>query len=224
MRLDVDRTALVIIDMQQYQASEGGNVPRALAVLAKPEAEIGAVQKGKELIPIIGRLLSAFRSAGGKVVYTAFGSLSQDGSDLVPYARSWNKRTLTEIGIPNIVSVHDPGYAVVPELMPRSDEPVINKTAQGAFNSSNINHVLKQMGVDTLIVTGMYTNHCVMATCIGAADSGYQVYVLEDSVGTWDEGLHLAALQLLASWVKITSSSEVLATLRTIESSKQKKM
>jgi nicotinamidase-related amidase len=214
MYLDMDRTALIIIDMQQYQAGEGGNLPRSLAVFAGPEAEAGAVWKGQELIPIIQELLFAFRSAGGKVIYTAFGSLAQDGSDLVPYARYWNERTCAEIGVPSVVSVYDPGYMIVPELGPCPDEPIINKTAQGAFNSSNVDYVLKQMGVDTLVVTGMYTNHCVMATCIGAADSGYRVYVPEDAVGTWNEDLHQMALQLLVSWVTITSSSEVLVCLQ----------
>ncbi len=80
------------------------------------------------------------------------------------------------------------------------------------------------MGVDTLVTTGMYTNHCVLATCIGAADLGYRVYVPEDAVGTWDEGLHRMAFQLLASWVTITSSSEVLAELQAAGSQKQKKV
>ena len=151
-------------------------------------------------------------------MYTAFGSLTQDGSDLVPNVRYWNIRTRAEIGIPTIVSVSDPGYAIIADLAPQTDELVINKTAQGAFNSSDVHHVLKQMSVDTLVVTGMYTHHCVMATCIGAADSGYRVYVPEDAVGTWDAGLHQIALQLLTSWVTIISSSDVFAALQVAKS------
>lgn len=213
MRLDVNKTALLIVDMQQYQARERGNLPRSLALFNGPDAEIAAVQKGKELVSIIQRLITAFRSAGGKVVYTAFGSRADGGSDLVPYVRYWNRKTVAEIGIPTIVSVSDPGYAIIPALSPQAGEPVINKVAQGAFNSSNIDQSLKQVEVDTLVVVGMYTNHCVLATCIGAADSGYRVYVPEDAVGTWNDGLHNMALRLLASWATITSSDEVIAGL-----------
>jgi nicotinamidase-related amidase len=90
----------------------------------------------------------------------------------------------------------------------------VNKTAQGAFGASSIDHVLKQMGVQTLVVAGMYTNHCVIATCIGAADAGYRVIVPADAVGTWDERLHEQALEVMRSWVIPSSSREVIAALR----------
>ncbi|MCX5847292.1 MAG: cysteine hydrolase, partial [Deltaproteobacteria bacterium] len=161
-------TALLVIDMQVYQAGEGGNLPRYFGVINGPDAEEGAVRRGKELVPVIKRLLSAFREAGACVIFTAFGSLTEDGSDLVPYVRLWNRKCLEMLGFPAIVSINDPGYVIVPDLSPLANEPVINKTAQGAFNSSIIDHVLKQRGINTIVAAGMYTNHCVMATCIGA--------------------------------------------------------
>jgi len=199
--------------MQLYQAGEGGNLPRSLGVFNGPGAEAAAVVKGEELVPIIQKLILAFRSVGGKIVYTAFGSLTNDGSDLAPYARYWNKKTNTKIGIPTIVPISDLGYAIIPDLAPQPGEPVVNKTAQGAFNSSEIDRVLKQIRIDTLVVVGMYTNNCVLGTCIGAADSGYRVYVPEDAVGTWNADLQQMALRLLASWVTITSYKEVVNAL-----------
>ena len=73
MHVDTNRTALLIVDMQQYQAGEGGNLPRALALFNGPEAETRAVKKARELISVIRKLLLAFRSMRGKVVYTTFG-------------------------------------------------------------------------------------------------------------------------------------------------------
>lgn len=218
MRLDKDRTALLIIDMQAYQAAKGGNLPRFFGLVSGPEAEAGAVRKGKEIVPIIKKLLSAFRASGMKVIYTAFGSLTEDGADLVPYVRRWNERCRTDLGFPAIVSIHDPGYRIIRHLTPRSEEPVINKTAQGAFNSSSIDHILKQMGIDNLVVVGMYTNHCVMATCIGAADAGYRVIVPEDAVGTWHPDLHEEALKSMRSWIIRTDSAAILEVIQSMAS------
>jgi nicotinamidase-related amidase len=172
------------------------------------------VKKGREIVRVIGGLLSVFREAGAPVVYLAFGSLTDDGSDLVPYVRLWNEVSRKKTGLPAIVPASDPGYAIMKEIAPRPGEPLINKTAQGAFGASSIDHVLKQMGVQTLVVTGMYTNHCVISTCIGAADAGYRVIVPADAVGTWDKRLHEQALEVMRSWVITSSSREVIAELR----------
>jgi nicotinamidase-related amidase len=201
--------------MQLYQAGEGGNLPRYFGVLNGPDAEAGAVQRAKEIVPVIGRLLSVFRSAGGSVLFSAFGSLTEDGADLVPYVRLWNRKSREMLGIPAIVSVKDPGYAILPDISPMANEPVVNKTAQGAFNSSAIDHVLKQRVINTIVVAGMYTNHCVMATCIGAADAGYRVIVPEDAVGSWNFDLHNQSLSLMRSWVILTSSSRIIEELAT---------
>jgi biuret amidohydrolase len=217
MILNKDRTALLIIDMQTYQAGEGGNLTRYFSLIWGRDAELAAIRRGRELVPVIRQLLTAFRALEMKCIFTAFGALTQDGSDLVPYVRRWNERCSDALGIPAIVPVTDPGYAVMADLAPRPHEPVINKTAQGAFNSSGIDHVLKQMDVDTLVVTGMYTNHCVLATCIGAADAGYRVIVPEDAVGTWHPDLHENALQTMRSWISRTTSAKILEGLKAMK-------
>ncbi|MEN6320994.1 MAG: isochorismatase family cysteine hydrolase [Syntrophaceae bacterium] len=209
----IPHTALLVIDMQIYQAGEGGNLPRYFGVVNGPDAEAGAVQRGRELVPVIGRLLSTFRAAGASVLFTAFGSLTEDGSDLVPYVRLWNRKSREMLGVPAIVSVKDPGYSILPDISPLANEPVINKTAQGAFQSSVINHVLKQRAIDTIVAAGMYTNHCVMATCIGAADAGYRVIVPEDAVGSWNLDLHKQSLSFMRSWVILTSTSRIIEEL-----------
>ncbi|NTW17440.1 MAG: cysteine hydrolase [Syntrophaceae bacterium] len=203
-------TALLVIDMQIYQAGEDGNLPHYFGVINGPHAEEGAVRRGKEVVPVILRLLSAFRAAGACVIFTAFGSLAEDGSDLVPYVRLWNRKCREMLGFPAIVSVSDPGYRILPALAPLENEPVINKTAQGAFNSSVIDHVLRQRGINTIVAAGMYTNHCVISTCIGAADAGYRVIVPEDAVGSWDADLHNQSLGIMNAWVIRTSSDRIV--------------
>ncbi|MDQ5987294.1 MAG: Peroxyureidoacrylate/ureidoacrylate amidohydrolase RutB [Syntrophus sp. SKADARSKE-3] len=206
-------TALLVIDMQIYQAGEGGNLPHYFGFINGPDAEESAVRRGREVVPVIRRLLSAFRDTSACVVFTAFGSLTEDGSDLVPYVRLWNRKCRERFGFPAIVSVSDPGYVIIPDISPLPNEPVINKTAQGAFNSSIIDHVLRQRGINTIVATGMYTNHCVMSTCIGAADAGYRVIVPEDAVGSWNQDQHEQALDMMRTWVIRTSSDRIIREL-----------
>lgn len=213
MKLEPSKTSLLIVDMQKYQAGKGGNIPRFFREIYGPAAEDGAVKKGKEIVKVIRRLLDVFRKAGAPVVYLVFGSLTDDGSDLVPYARLWNDLSRQKTGLPAIVPVTDPGYTIMEEIAPRPGEPLVNKTAQGAFGASSLDHVLKQMGVETLVVTGMYTNHCVLSTCIGGADAGYRVVVPADAVGTWDQELHERALEVMRSWIIRTTSKEIVRNL-----------
>lgn len=70
------------------------------------------------------------------------------------------------------------------------------------------------MGVETLVIAGMYTNHCVISTSIGAADAGYRVVVPADAVGTWDEKLHEQALEVMHSWIIRSTSNEVIRNLK----------
>ena len=214
MKIDPSSTALLIVDMQKYQAGAGGNLPRFFGALHGPGAEEGAVRKGREVLGVIAGLIPDFRGAGARVVYLAFGSLTQDGSDLVPYVRLWNDLCRKKIGVPAIVPVSDPGYAILEDIAPGPSDPVVNKTAQGPFGASSLDHVLRQMKIDTLVVSGMYTNHCVIATCIEAADAGYRVIVPEDAVGSWSEGLHARALDVMRAWVIRSGSADVIRGLR----------
>jgi nicotinamidase-related amidase len=110
------------------------------------DAEEDEVRRGKEVVPVIRKLLSAFRETEVCVAVTVFGSLTEDGSDLVPYVRPWNRECEDKLGFPSIVSVRDPGNVIMPVTSPLPNEPVIGKTVLGAFNFSVIDHVLKHEG------------------------------------------------------------------------------
>jgi len=81
------------------------------------------------------------------------------------------------------------------ELAPLPDETVVHKTTFGAFNSSNLDYVLREQGIRNLVVTGISTNCCVETTARDAADRGYGVVICADATADYDEPGHDAALR-----------------------------
>jgi nicotinamidase-related amidase len=71
----------------------------------------------------------------------------------------------------------------------------VNKTTLGAFNSSSIEMVLRQLGVASLIVTGVSTNCCVETTARDAADRGFACVIVDEATADYDPGSHEATLR-----------------------------
>jgi maleamate amidohydrolase len=80
-------------------------------------------------------------------------------------------------------------FALDPRLQHRPTEKVIRKRYASAFKGTNFHEMLASLGIDTLIVTGISTSHCVYATCRDATDS-FHVIVPREAVGERCELLH----------------------------------
>lgn len=80
-------------------------------------------------------------------------------------------------------------FELDPRLERRPTEKVIRKRYASAFKGTNFHEMLAALGVDTLIVTGVSTSHCVYATCRDATDS-FHVVVPREAVGERCELMH----------------------------------
>jgi nicotinamidase-related amidase len=85
----------------------------------------------------------------------------------------------------NILSGSD-GWRIVPELTPRSAEPLIEKHYGDAFEATTLESVLSELGVGRLVVTGAQTDACIRATIHGAFVRGYDVTLVSDAHTTDD--------------------------------------
>ncbi len=72
---------------------------------------------------------------------------------------------------------------------------MLNKTSSGPLNSTKLDQTLRNMGIETLIVTGLTTDVCVTQTARETADRGFQVIIAEDACTTLSEEMHRGALQ-----------------------------
>jgi nicotinamidase-related amidase len=108
----------------------------------------------------------------------------------------------------------EPGHDIIPELYPVPGEPVIDKPGKGAFCQTDLELILHNRGIETLLVCGVTTEVCVNTTVREANDRGFRCIVLSDCCGSYFPEFHAAGLAMIKAqggifgWV--TSSKDVL--------------
>ncbi len=180
-------TALLYVDVQNYNCLwEGGEYAQFSE--AEKQARYGwffEVMKGSA-IPNMVALQAACRAAGIEVTYTVIESLTREGRD-----RSLDYK-ITGFNVPK--GSHD--AKVIAELAPGDDEIIFPKTSSSVFMSTNIDYVLRNLGVKYLIIAGCLTDQCVDSAVRDACDLGYLVTVPTDACATQSPERHEWSLRL----------------------------
>ena len=146
------------------------------------------------------RLLQAARDAGVEVLHTIIQSLTENGRD----------RSLDHKMTPIHLAKSDERALPVESLMPIGDEIMIPKTSSGVFNSTNIEYVLRNLGIKQLVVCGIMTDQCVDMAVRDAADRGFMVTVPEDACFAGTRERHLHALNAFGGYCWRTSTDTVV--------------
>jgi nicotinamidase-related amidase len=111
-------------------------------------------------------------------------------------------------------------FELDPRLARRPNEKIVRKRYASAFKGTNLHEMLASLGVDTLIVTGISTSHCVYATCRDATDS-FRVILPREAVGERCELFHeVSLLDIDIDLGDVMPEGEVMANLRRIGASK----
>lgn len=206
---DFARTALVIIDMQRDFLEPGGFG----AALGNDVALLAAA-----VLPCKAMLAGA-RAAGMLVIHTREGH-RPDLSDAPP-AKVLRGDPAMRIGaagpMGRILIRGEAGHDIVPALAPLPGEPVIDKPGKGAFYQTDLDLMLRNRGIETLLVAGVTTEVCVHTTVREANDRGYRCVVLGDACASYFPEFHKMGLAMIAAqggifgWV--SSTDAVLAAL-----------
>ena len=208
--LNWSATALVIIDMQRDFMEPGGfgetlgNDVSQLARAVKPIASV----------------LSAARDLGMLVVHTREGHLP-DLSDAPP-AKIERGAPSLRIGDPGpmgrILIRGEAGHDIIPALYPLDSEIVIDKPGKGAFYATDLDALLRNFGIQHLLVCGVTTEVCVNTTVREANDRGYRCVVLADCCASYFPEFHQMGLAMIKAqgaifgWV--SDSASALAVLK----------
>jgi nicotinamidase-related amidase len=158
------------------------------------------------LLPNAVRLMRTARTGHIEIVYTIIESLTKDGRD-----RSLDHK-LSNIHLPK----GHPDARVVDEIAPAEDEIVLPKTSSGVFNSTNIDYVLRNLGIRSLIISGCLTDQCVDMAVRDAADRGYLVTLVGDACATHTPERHEAALSAVGGYCRVTNTDDAVARLEAI--------
>jgi nicotinamidase-related amidase len=189
LEVDLEKTAVVIIDMQRDFLLPGG-FGEALG------NDVSLL--GKAVGPCM-RLLEAARSRKMLVVHTREGH-RPDMSD-APKAKVERGAPTKRIGAPGpmgrILIRGEPGHDIIEELFPRVGEPVVDKPGKGAFYATDLHSILQNAGVETLVVCGVTTEVCVHTTVREANDRGYRCLVPGDCCGSYFPEFHEVGLRMI---------------------------
>ena len=186
LTLDAASTALVIIDMQNDFVRDEGTLQ---------------VKSAPGTVAAIGRLLDLARDSG---MHVAFSQDTHDPGD--PEFAIWPEHALRGTW----------GWEMIDELAPRDGELVVQKVRYDAFYGTELDHMLRLWGVDTILLCGTVANICVHYTAASAALRWYDVVIAKDTVSAVEPcDLEFSLRQ--TSWLfqgKITTSAGVKARKR----------
>lgn len=193
------KTALLVIDMQNFYVMEG--FP-AYCANARP------------LVPIINRLADTMRRIDGKVIWArnlcdprALKEWSVHYDRMKPERRAARAQGLSK---------GDKGFELWDELDARDDDLYINKTRYSAFidDSSGIEGLLSEHGIDTLVMCGVTTNVCVESTARDAMMLNYRTLIVADACAANSEELHSASLNTFYLYFgDVQNTDDVIARL-----------
>jgi ureidoacrylate peracid hydrolase len=197
--LDATKTALVVVDMQNYFVADG--MPSFA-----PEA--------RTIVPNINRLAHTTRTAGGTVIWIQTEALSADPEDwanrkeAVSAAR-WATRQ-------SLLAKSGDGFAIYSTCAVLPEDKIAIKYRYSAFipYPSELDGMLRQLGIDTLLVTGVATSTCCESTARDAAMWGYRTIMVSDGNADQTDALHNHTLgKFLVTFGDVQSTDDLLAKL-----------
>lgn len=162
---DPKRTAMIVVDMQNDFVAEGAPLQAAQATAMAAR---------------LADTLSFCRDRGIRVIYTAH-MHRPDGSDMGLYDDLYGAIAAREALIQGTQ-----GVEIYPPLSPAQDEIVVAKHRYSAFFATDLDLLLREWGIDTVVISGTTTENCCHATARDAMFRNYRVGFLSDLTGTFD--------------------------------------
>lgn len=179
-------TAVVLIDLVNWQAHPEGLSAR----LSRDDYKIG---RCTEIVrPALAGVLPTARAAGAIVVHARFASRAAEYGDIVPALREYVRAAGAREGsweAEPLAGLYQPG------------DVSVTKSGSGAFGSSDLDGVLRNLGVRTVLYAGVVTDRCVLLTAAAGFDLGYRQYLLTDCTAASTAAEQAAAEELIAGYL-----------------------
>jgi gluconolactonase len=200
LKLNPERTALLIQDMQNDVITEKGAF-----------ADSGAPQHAQEqnVVANVKKLANVFRRNGGHVVHVWY--IVEKGAP----GLKLNAPLFNGVKDTNALVRGSWGAKPAAGLEPKHNDHVIEKTRMSAWQGTNLENLLAGLGVDTVVVSGAWTNMSVEHTARTGADKGFNMIVPEDGCSTMNADWHNASINYALQNVStVTDCKSIAAALR----------
>jgi len=191
IKIDPGKTALLIVDMQNEFILRDFGESLEFKEMGIWEDWIPFHDRLDDIvIPNNVKLLKFFRDNKLNVAFGRIACYRQDGEDRSPVQKSegWNGMLL---------HVDSFSAQMIDELTPIENEIIVNKTTDSVTTGTNILMLLRFMGIETVVVTGIVTDQCVANTVRGLADDGFHVICVEDACAAGSQELHDKELEIM---------------------------
>jgi len=204
VEIDPLHAALLIVDVQNYTARRNGGEYRNLTE-REIEQRFGYFFRTFEetALPNLQRLQGVCRTGRVEVLYTVIESLTRDGRD-----RGLDYK---------ISGLHVPKGSwdaqVLDAIKPADDEIVIPKTSSSPFMSTNIDYVLRNLGVRSLIIAGILTDQCIDSAARDACDLGYLVTIATDACARHSRDRHDWSLRNNRGYARQRTTADLVAEI-----------
>lgn len=203
-----EKTALLIIDMQNVFVKrpiiqQPTEIDEKRAAMWEPFYQI----IDTVTIPNNIRILKAFREKGIEVAYAMIESQKRSGSDrsLVQKATGFNELLLPK---------GSEASRIIPELAPLEDEIVVKKTTDSAITGTTLRLTLRNMGIDSVVVTGVFLDQCVSGTVRALADESFHVWLIEDATRAATDEIQKNELEILNNiYCHVINTNELMQAI-----------
>ena len=193
--IDPAHAALLVIDLQNYCVSD-----------KSAKTEYFRQSLHDTVLPNIRRLQFVCQQAGIEVLYSVIENMTRDGRD-----RSLDYK-ISGIDVPR----GSWEAQVLAEIAPSEDEMVFRKTSSSVFISTNIDYVLRNLGVRSLIVTGLMTDQCVESAVRDACDLGYLITLVTDACTTSSAERHKQSLIGIRGYCRQRTTDELVTEIKAL--------
>ena len=199
VRLDPKRTALIIQDLQNDVIIEGG----AFADSGAP-----AHAKSQNVVENVARLAEACRSAGTPVIHVHY--LVEEGA----VGLKQNAPLFQGVKEANALVRGSWGAAPADGLEPQPGDHIVEKMRMNGFYNTRLDILLRGLGVETIVITGAWTNMSIEHTARHGADAGYEVFIVSDGTSTTGDEWQNAALNYAVTNVgRVVGTEDVVQAL-----------
>ena len=174
--------------------------PRRMALLVY-DMQVGIcnqIETGHQIVAQVGRVLSAARATGMRVVFTRHLSLPKAWMGVTQFrtAMAWQRKDEPDAVAPWFLR-NSSGFQIVAELAPTPDEPVFDKIAMSAFEGTPLSLALRDHGILSVAIVGIATEIGIEPTARHAADLGFIPVIITDACGAGEEAAAQRSLESL---------------------------